>query len=162
MEEEVIKLSPDLKQLYIDCMGAFTILGIDIIVSILFIGHAGLLFYLISFLIVLTQSCIILERYLDMRYTRWLITDETLCKESGVLSRRKDYIELYRVIDYMEMQTFFQRIFGIKSVLIVSTDYFDRYRYIYGIPASLDLVKTIRDKVEHCKKMGRIYEIANN
>ena len=52
---------------------------------------------------------IIFYRYISMLLcTKWIITREQIKIYQGVLSKRINYIELYRVYDYEEKQSFIQ------------------------------------------------------
>ena len=91
----------------------------------------------------------------------WTISKDKICQKHGVLSRQTDYIELYRVVDYRETQTFLQRLLGVKTVTIISTDKSDPEMLIKGVPAKTDLVDYTRKLVEQNKKQNHIYEITN-
>ena len=105
---------------------------------------------------------ILLVRYVLLVSVKWMVEDETLCRMRGVFSKQTDYIEMYRITDYMENQSFLQRLFGVKTVTVYSTDRSDSVTDILGVPADMDLIGIIREKVEKCKKEKRIYEIANH
>ena len=100
-------------------------------------------------------------QYTILRAYSWTITNEKICRRHGVLSRQTDYIELYRVVDYRETQTFLQRLLGVKTVVIISTDKSDPSMLIRGVPAKADLVTYTRTLVEQNKKENHIYEITN-
>jgi hypothetical protein len=70
-------------------------------------------------------------------------------------------VELYRVVDYQENQTFLQKMFNVKTVTVISSDKSDAILEMYGVSDSIDLVRIIRDRVEKSKKEKRIYEITN-
>ena len=101
-------------------------------------------------------------RYAMLVSVRWSVDGETLCRTSGVLSRSTDYIELYRIMDYQESRSFMQRLLGVKTVTIYSSDKSDTVSDILGVPADMDLVGMLREQVEKCKKQRHIYEIANH
>ena len=100
-------------------------------------------------------------RYAVLRAFSWEISDVKICRRHGILTRQTDYIELYRVVDYRESQTFLQRLFGVKTVVIISTDKSDPSMLICGVPAKADLVAHTRNLVEQNKKENHIYEITN-
>lgn len=60
--------------------------------------------------------------YLYLNSLSWVLTAETLEIKSGIFSRSKNYIELYRINDYIEEQTFVERIFGVKRIILLSSD----------------------------------------
>lgn len=106
-------------------------------------------------------SAFMVVRYIVLTAVVWIVNDDTVCRIEGVLTRRTDYVELYRVVDYQESQTLFQKIWKVKTVTIVSTDKSDAVMELYGIPEDMNLVAAIRERVEQCKKDKRIYEITN-
>ena len=99
--------------------------------------------------------------YAVLRAYSWSITNDKICRKHGVLTRETDYIELYRVVDYRETQSFLQRLFRIKTVVIISTDKSDPNMLIKGVPAKADLVEYTRKLVEQNKKQNHVYEITN-
>ena len=109
----------------------------------------------------LLLAILLIARYITLTAVLWIINDNTLCRICGVFSRHTDYMELYRVVDYSESQTFWQKLWGVKTVSIISTDKTDRTMMMYGISARRDIVQEIRNRVENCKKQRRIYEITN-
>ena len=58
-------------------------------------------------------------------------------------------------------QTFWQKIWKVKTISIISTDKTDSFMSIYGVKTTLPLVQIIRNRVEKCKQDKRIYEITN-
>ena len=101
-------------------------------------------------------------RYVMLVNVKWLVEEETLCRIKGIFSKQTDYIEMYRITDYKENQSFLQRIMGVKTVRVYSTDRSDEVTDIPGVPADMNLIGIIRDNVEKCRKEKRIYEIANH
>jgi len=60
--------------------------------------------------------------YLVRLNTRYTLTNERLIKESGLLGKRVDEIELFRVKDTKVQQTLLQRIVGLGNISVMSTD----------------------------------------
>lgn len=109
----------------------------------------------------LTFAVALVVRYISLIAVTWLVNADTICRRQGVFSRLTDYVELYRVVDYQESQTYFQKLLKVKTVIIVSTDKSDAVMEIYGVNSDMNLVQNIRERVEQCKKEKRIYEITN-
>ena len=63
-----------------------------------------------------------LWRYLDTKYLRYEITTERLRITRGILSKRMDEMELYRVKDSSIEQPFFLRIFKLSNLVIRTSD----------------------------------------
>ena len=141
--------------------------GIVAIMSIL-AGAAPVIFQRFDTLIVIATSalCLLILTFLVIRYimlvnVKWLVEEETLCRIKGIFSKETDYVEMYRIIDYKESQSFLQRMMGVKTITVYSTDRSDAVTNIVGVSADLDLIGIIRSNVEKKKKKKRIYEITN-
>lgn len=109
----------------------------------------------------LLLAVVLIIRYVMLTAVVWIVGESTFCRIRGVFSRHTDYIELYRVVDYSESQTLLQKLWRVKTVSIISTDKSDSTMQMYGVKASLDIVRLIRNRVEKCKQEKRIYEITN-
>lgn len=107
--------------------------------------------------LILTQMVV----FIKLTAVKWTIDDEQIARTMGVFSKTTDYTELYRVTDYQEVQTFMQRIFGVKTLIVISTDKTDGQLPIYGYPAKADLKSFLRIKVENNKRIHNVYEITN-
>ncbi len=103
----------------------------------------------------------LLYRYLYVTRTVYVITSEQLKYECGVFSCSRDFIELYRVVDYREQRSFLQILFGIKTISIYSGDRTHPRLDLIGIDNKLDLISTIRERVEINKKLHNIHEFTN-
>ena len=101
-------------------------------------------------------------RYALLASRSWVIKKDTIKSQYGIFAKKVDYIELYRVVDYQESQSFLQRLLGVKTVEILSTDRSDPSLLIFGIPSDMNLVETIRQNVEACKHENKIFEVANS
>ena len=89
------------------------------------------------------------------------MTDEQLIVKSGVFSYSTEYLELYRVVDYLQRRSLIEQIVGLKTIVIISGDRNTPYLSIIGVRNDMDFVPIIRDRVENCKKIRKIYEITN-
>jgi uncharacterized membrane protein YdbT with pleckstrin-like domain len=122
----------------------------DMIISSLLLTCIGLLFFTL------------LYSYIEMMFfTKWDITDEKVKITKGIFYKKINYIELYRVTDYSETQNFIQQIFKNKTVNIISGDKTHPVFSFYGIDAKIDLVETLRKRVERQKMVRGIYEVTN-
>ena len=86
---------------------------------------------------------------------------EQLMYQRGLFTIKRDYIEMYRIVDYEESRSFLQMIFGLKTVTIHASDRTTPHLRIIGIPKDTDVIPTIRERCEYCKKKHGVYEIAN-
>lgn len=107
-------------------------------------------------------SLVLLYRLIYLRRTRYYIGSELIISKRGVLSRKTDYMEQYRIVDFVEHQSFMQQLCGLKTVRIFSTDRNTPQLDLVGIRRNLDVVRLIRERVEYNKLKKGIYEITNH
>lgn len=100
-------------------------------------------------------------RFLYLRSMRFVITDEQFIYEHGVFHRTRDFMELYRVVDFREESSFSQQIFGLKTIHIYSGDRSTPRLDMVGMDKSDNLVPFIRERVGASRKQNGIYEITN-
>lgn len=100
-------------------------------------------------------------KYLYLSRVRYTINAEQLQYEYGIFSIQRDYIELYRVVDYSEQRSLPQRLFGLKTVSIYSGDKTCSRLDVVGVRNQTDLIKVIRERVEYNKKKRNIHEFTN-
>lgn len=67
-------------------------------------------------------ALVLLYRFIYLRRTRYYIGSEQIISKHGVLFRKTDYMEQYRIVDFVEHQSFMQQLCGLKTVRIFSTD----------------------------------------
>lgn len=103
----------------------------------------------------------LIYRFFYLASIRYLVTDEQLIFQSGVLTHSTEYLELYRVIDYQQKRTFAQQLFGLKTITILSGDRTMPELEIIGVRYDEDVVGEIRRRVEYNKKKRGVYEITN-
>ena len=103
----------------------------------------------------------LLYAFVYLRRMEYRINGEQLIIEYGVFTRKSDYLELYRIVDFNEHRILPQQICGLKSVTIYSGDRSSPKLVITGLKNDLDLVSLIRERVEYNKQIKGIYEITN-
>lgn len=153
----ILSLKPCLMQYVIDEFG-FLFLGI-----ICFIGFT-MNYPVVSKLCLLTALvtlAFLIYRLFYIASIRYLITDEQLIFQRGVLTHSTEYLELYRVIDYQQKRSFAQQLFGLKTITILSGDRTMPELNIIGVRYEEDVVGEIRARVEYNKKKRGVYEITN-
>lgn len=85
------------------------------------------------------------------------IFPDRLNMTKGVFTHKKSFLELYRVKDFGESQSFFMRIFGIMNITLETSDKSDPFLYLVGVPKS-NIVEVIRDYVEIQRKLKGVRE----
>jgi membrane protein YdbS with pleckstrin-like domain len=95
-------------------------------------------------------------RYLLVRNRRFEVTSQRIKVYSGVLSKKIEELELYRVKDTKFEQPFFLRLFGLANVVIVSTDSTTPISMIPAIKNAQDLREKLRVLVEERRDQKRV------
>lgn len=112
--------------------------------------------------VALLLSLILLYRFIYLRRIRYRIGTEQLVSEHGIIRRKVDYMELYRIVDFQEHQSLLQQLCGLKTVSIFSMDRNTPRLDLIGVRRSNDIVAVIRERVEYNKRKKGIYEITNH
>ena len=82
-------------------------------------------------------------KWLDLKCFRYEISDQRIRLHRGVLSRRIDSIELYRIKDVTFEQPISMRLVGIGNVVLSTSDTVTPGLTIYGVPNA----ETLREKI---------------
>lgn len=112
--------------------------------------------------VALLLLAVLTYRFLYLRRMLYSIGHELIVSKRGVLHRRVDYMELYRIVDFREHQSLLQQLFGLKTVSILSMDRSTPRLDIIGVRRCNDIVPLIRERVEYNKQRKGIYEITNH
>lgn len=105
---------------------------------------------------------VLLYQFIYLRRIRYDITAEQLVCEQGILIRKVDYMELYRIVDFQEKQSILQQLCGLKTVSILSMDQNMPQLDLLGMRCNDRIVTLIRERVEYNKRKKGIYEITNH
>jgi membrane protein YdbS with pleckstrin-like domain len=97
-----------------------------------------------------------LWRWLVVKNTHYELTSQRLKTHLGVLSKRTNEIELYRVKDSRFDQSLFLRMFGLGSVVLISSDSTTPVATINSIPDARALRERIRTLVEERRDQKRV------
>jgi len=103
----------------------------------------GTYVFCILFIWLVIPIFIALWRFLLVKTWKIEITDQRLIEEKGVLSKKTDELELYRVKDIRLEQPFFLRLVGLSNIILATSD---RTHSIVKIPAIKD-GKNLREKL---------------
>ena len=125
-------------------------------------GMEGVPYPVVGVAVFLCLMLVLLYRFICLCRIRYRIGTEQLVCERGVLVRKVDYMELYRVVDFQEHQSLLQQLCGLKTVVILSTDRNSPKLDLIGIRRGNDIVAIIRERVEINKRKKGIYEITNH
>jgi len=89
-----------------------------------------------------------LVRFLKTKFTRYEISEERIIETTGVFSRNTDETELYRVKDIRLEEPFFLRMFGLSTILLVTSDKTSPIIALSGVKNGNSLRNTLRGAVE--------------
>lgn len=70
----------------------------------------GLPFTTLSMWVALLLSLFLVYRFIYLRRIRYRIGSEQLVCEHGIIWRKTDYMELYRIVDFTENQSLLQQL----------------------------------------------------
>lgn len=141
---------------------AFLVILIGLLFLVANLFYLNVYLKLLSGIIVLLCLSYSFYKYIEMMlFTKWIIGEEQIRIYRGIFIRSIDYIELYRVYDYQQRQSFIQTMIGNVTFYIYSGDKSNPILKIYGIPASLNVIQEIRNRVELQKQKKGIYEFTN-
>lgn len=153
-----IVLHPHAGQFVIDELSTLVLCGAGWVYG----GMEGLPLTVLAVPGALLLSLILLYRFIYLRRISYRIGAEQLVSEYGIIRRKVDYMELYRIVDFQEHQNLMQQLCGLKTVRIFSMDRNTPRLDLVGIRRGDDIVTLIRERVETNKRKKGIYEITNH
>ena len=154
---EPVVMHPHWRQFLIDELPAMAAAAVLLIVG----GLDGVRYHSVFFCIALDLLFKVYYRFVYLRGMVYTITGEQLVYEHGVFTRSRDYIELYRVVDYDESRSFLQLLLGLKTIVVHSGDRTMPRLRIIGIREGTDVVGCLRERVTYNRKRMHIHEFAN-
>ncbi len=95
-------------------------------------------------------------KWLQIRCRVYELTNERLKVTQGVITRRTDDLELYRVVDVSLVEPFFFRWLGLGNVVITTNDRSTPVVTIPAIKGVRELREELRKSVEACRDKKRV------
>ncbi len=92
-----------------------------------------------------------LYRYLKTARHRYTLTDQRLLEESGLIVKRVESLELYRVKDLSVAGTLLQTMVGRGQVILRTTDASHPTVTLNAVPNAVEVSQLIRNTVEACR-----------
>ena len=99
---------------------------------------------------------LIIWKYLEVKNQVYELTNQRLKMHSGVLSKKIEELELYRVRDTQFEQPFFLRLFGLGNVILLTTDSTSPEIILPAIPSAQGVREQIRNAVEETRDSKRV------
>ena len=90
-------------------------------------------------------------RYLGVSKHTYTLTVQRLRVQQGILFRRTEDLELYRVKDISVDQSLLQRMVGCGRVVLETSDRSTPHIVLEAVPDPLGVADLIRNCVEHCR-----------
>lgn len=104
----------------------------------------------------------IVWKWLVLASTRYELTTQRLRLRTGVLNRRLEEIELYRVRDYRLEQPFYMRLFGLANITLESADKSTPSIMLKAIPRGEHVREEIRTHVEESRRRRGVRDLEVN
>lgn len=98
------------------------------------------------------------KRFMGMplSFTRYAMSDDRLFLSVGFLSVRDDEILLYRIRDITTSRNLWQRLFGVGSITVVSSDKSNPTLVLKNIKHPLQVKELLHQQVEEMKINRRV------
>ncbi len=119
--------------------------------------HLFLLWGLFFWLVI--PIFIIIWHWLVVKNIKYELTTERLKTRHGVINKKMDELELYRVRDYKFDQPIFLRLFGLGNITLQTSDQATPVVIIRAIRDGEALREQIRTAVEDCRVKKRVREV---
>lgn len=98
-------------------------------------------------------------RWLKVRCTKFALSTQRLRIETGILSKVYDDLEIYRVKDITLLQPFVQRIVGLGTIRLVTSDASHPIVMLAAIPDGQEVRDLIRETVEKMRRERGVREL---
>lgn len=100
----------------------------------------------------------LIYRYLTTITEKWTITTKRVQVQRGILSKRIDTLDLWRVKDVAFEQTLFERLFNVSRIVVASMDSSDPTLQLRGLPNERALFDRLLKAVES-QRRGRVLAV---
>ena len=98
-------------------------------------------------------------RYLQVKCQVYQLTTERLLITTGIFNKSTETLELYRIRDLQVAQPFFERLFGLHNIHLITTDSTTPQIVLEYLPTALGLPDKFRDCIEKCRLQKRVREV---
>jgi uncharacterized membrane protein YdbT with pleckstrin-like domain len=110
----------------------------------------------IAGVLVAVAGLIMLLRYLQISSLVYHLRNGALEMESGILSRRTDVLDLYRIRDVTETRPLLMRLCGLGNIHIISTDDSTPALSLRAIRKSPQVLQLLRAEVMRSRAQNRV------
>jgi uncharacterized membrane protein YdbT with pleckstrin-like domain len=100
-----------------------------------------------------------LWKWLGIKNTKYELTNQRFRTRYGILNKKMDDLELYRVKDYRVDNPLFLRMFSLGNIILQTSDKSSPVVTISAVPNAEELVEKIRTCVEARRDHKRVREV---
>ena len=97
--------------------------------------------------------------YFHLRMIEYIITTQRVRVISGLFSKEVQEIELFRVKDTAARQAFFQRLFGLGTITVLSGDEGHPRLVLDGVPNAIEMRERLRQEVMTLRQRFGVREV---
>ncbi|MCC6426858.1 MAG: PH domain-containing protein [Phycisphaerales bacterium] len=97
--------------------------------------------------------------YLRTRTTKYALSSQRLRLETGIVARKIEEVELYRINDSAVQQSFIERLLGIGTVWLETTDQRNPEVLLQAVPDPAGLREAVRKHGEARRRWRRVAEV---
>jgi uncharacterized membrane protein YdbT with pleckstrin-like domain len=90
---------------------------------------------------------------------RYEITTGELKHSHGILSRRYEFIELYRIKDFQVNRPLIYRLFGLGDLMVYTSDKTSPIFWLRAIQSPGSIYAILRDRVERNRREKHVFEV---
>ena len=105
----------------------------------------------VAFALFLIPLVILLSKMIQLKLLLYEITSERIKVTHGLLTRRTDELELYRVKDTSLIEPFFYRLFSAANIFISTNDASTPKLELRGVKNAKEVREQLRQSVEECR-----------
>jgi uncharacterized membrane protein YdbT with pleckstrin-like domain len=133
-------------------LGTFVLCGVILAASIVFSFVVSFWLFILGGIALIYMAV----QWLIIRCRQYELTTERIRIKTGILSKRTDELELYRVEDIILIEPFTERLFGLGSIHMTTNDTSTPSLRIETIRGAARLREELRKCVEACRDRKRV------
>lgn len=133
-------------------MGTFAAMGIVIAI----ITVISLLVFPLLLVLIAIPLFYMLWKWIKIRSSRYRITTQRVLFTQGIFSKKTDALELYRVRDVDMYEPFWQRMFKLGNLELITSDKTTPKFLLHAVPKPKELLDKIRTNVELRRDVKRV------
>lgn len=122
------------------------------------LDYLGTYIFGVLFFWLVIPAILVLRAFIATKRTRYEVTTERIRICTGLLTKRVEELELYRVKDTSLQQTLNERLRGLGTIIVTSTDASSPIVHLRAIPNAGDLREKLRHEVERMRRAKGVRE----